>query len=37
MDFEQLKSNVQSDWRALSKWREEAEKEYAFRDGHQGT
>ncbi len=37
MDFETLKSSVQSDWRALSKWREEAEGEYAFRDGHQWT
>lgn len=37
MDFDALKSNVLSDWRALSKWREAAETEYAFRDGHQWT
>ena len=37
MDFETLKSQVTADWNALSKWREEAEKEYAFRDGHQWT
>ena len=36
-DFDTLKSNVLSDWRALSKWREAAETEYAFRDGHQWT
>lgn len=37
MNFDTLKSHVQSDWRALSKWREAAREEYAFRDGHQWT
>lgn len=37
MNFDTLKANVTADWQALSKWREEAEKEYAFKDGHQWT
>lgn len=36
-DFETLKSWVSADWQALSEWREAAEKEYAFKDGHQWT
>ncbi|NJM12597.1 MAG: phage portal protein [Synechococcaceae cyanobacterium SM1_2_3] len=37
MNFDTLKSAVAADWQALSKWREAAEDEYAFRDGHQWT
>ena len=36
-DFETLKSWVSADWKAISEWREAAEKEYAFKDGHQWT
>ena len=36
-DFETLKSWVSADWQAISEWREAAEKEYAFKDGHQWT
>jgi hypothetical protein len=36
-DFDQLKAWVCADWKALSKWREAAEGEYAFKDGHQWT
>lgn len=36
-DFETLKAWVSADWNALAKWREAAEGEYAFRDGHQWT
>lgn len=36
-NFETLKSWVSADWQALSEWREAAEKEYAFKDGHQWT
>jgi len=36
-DFDTLKSWVSADWQALSEWREAAEKEYAFKDGHQWT
>ena len=36
-DFETLKSWVSADWQALSEWREAAEQEYAFKDGHQWT
>lgn len=36
-DFDTLKAKVTADWQALSKWREAAEEEYAFRDGHQWT
>lgn len=37
MDFDTLKANVTADWQAAGKWREAAEEEYAFRDGHQWT
>lgn len=36
-DFDQLKAWVSADWQAVSKWREAAEGEYAFKDGHQWT
>jgi len=36
-DFDQLKAWVTADWQAQAKWREAAEGEYAFRDGHQWT
>lgn len=36
-NFETLKSWVSTDWKAISEWREAAEKEYAFKDGHQWT
>ena len=36
-NFETLKSWVSADWKAISEWREAAEKEYAFKDGHQWT
>lgn len=36
-DFETLKTQVTADWKAVSKWREAAEDEFAFRDGHQWT
>lgn len=34
-DFDQLQQWVQKDWRAQSAFREAAEEEYHFRDGHQ--
>ena len=37
MNFDTLKAHVTADWQALSEWREAAEKEYAFKDGHQWT
>lgn len=37
MDFDQLKANVAADWQAIGKWRQAAQEEYAFRDGHQWT
>ena len=36
-DFEQLKKWVQMDWGAQKKFREDAEEEYNFVDGHQWT
>ncbi len=36
-DFDTVKEWVAADWQALGKWREAAEDEYAFRDGHQWT
>ena len=36
-DFDTLKANVTADWQALGKWRDAAQEEYAFRDGHQWT
>ena len=36
-DFETLKGWVSADWQAVAEWRDAAEKEYAFRDGHQWT
>ena len=36
-DFDTLKSWVSADWQAIAEWREAAEKEYAFKDGHQWT
>lgn len=35
MDFEQFKKWVQQDWKAQREFREDAEEEYAFIDGHQ--
>jgi hypothetical protein len=37
MDFETLKAQVTADWEAVSKWRDAARDEYAFKDGHQWT
>lgn len=36
-DFDTLKASVTAGWQAAGKWREAAEEEYAFRDGHQWT
>lgn len=36
-DFDTLKASVTADWQAAGKWREAAQEEYAFRDGHQWT
>lgn len=35
LDFDTLKKEVTADWKAQSKWREQAEDDYAFVAGHQ--
>jgi hypothetical protein len=37
MDFDDLKKWVSDSWKAQSEWREQAESDFAFVDGHQWT